>query len=118
MTMTIAPARLAAGSDFATLSRRITGEGLMGRRPGYYVVRLSVVALLLVSGWTAFFVIGSSWWQLATAAFLAVAFAQLALVAHDLALRQVFPTKRPSEIPARLAGNPGIGTSYCWWTDS
>jgi len=117
MTMTTAPTQPTAGSDFATLSRRITGEGLMGRRPGYYLVRLSVVAILLAGGWTAFFVIGSSWWQLATAAFLAVAFAQLALVAHDLAHRQVFRTKRPSEFAGRLVGNLGVGMSYGWWMD-
>src|SRR5947207_14484151 len=117
MTMTIAPARPAVGSDFATLSRRITGEGLMSRRPGYYVVRLSVVAVLVAGGWAAFFLIGSSWWTLLVAVVLAVAFAQLALVAHDLAHRQVFRTRRPSEIAGRLAGNLGIGMSYGWWMD-
>ena len=75
----------------------------MGRRPGYYVVRLSVVALMFVGGWTAFFLIGASWWQLATAAFLAVTFAQVALVAHDLAHRQVFRTRRPQRV-RRTAG--------------
>ncbi len=89
----------------------------MERRPGYYVVRLSVVALMFVGGWAAFFLIGSSWWQLATAGFLAVAFAQLGLVAHDLAHRQVFRTKRPSEVAGLLAGNLGIGMSYGWWMD-
>ena len=49
---------------------------------------------MLVGGWAAFFLVGSSWWTLAVAAFLAVAFAQVALVAHDLAHRQVFRTKR------------------------
>jgi fatty acid desaturase len=116
MTIT-APARTTAGSDFAVLSRRITGEGLMGRRPGYYVVRLSVVALMFVGGWTAFFLIGESWWQLATAAFLAITFAQVALVAHDLAHRQVFRTRGPTEFAGRLAGNLGIGMSYGWWMD-
>jgi fatty acid desaturase len=117
MTTTIEPGRTTAGSDFAVLSRRVTAEGLMTRRPAYYLVRLSVVALMLVGGWTAFFLIGASWWQLATAAFLAVTFAQVALVAHDLAHRQVFRTKRPSEILGRLAGNVGIGMSYGWWMD-
>jgi fatty acid desaturase len=48
---------------------------------------------------------------------MAVAFAQLALVAHDLAHRQVFRTKRPSEIAGMVAGNLGIGMSYGWWMD-
>src|SRR6185437_11379244 len=117
MTIATAPARSSTGSDFAVLARRITAEGLMTRRPGYYLLRLSVVAVLVAGGWTAFFLIGSSWWQLATAAFLAVVFAQLALVAHDLAHRQVFRTKRPSQIAGYVAGNLGIGMSYGWWMD-
>jgi fatty acid desaturase len=117
MTTTTERPRTTAGSDFATLNRRINDEGLLQRRPAYYAVRLSVVALMLVGGWTAFFLIGSSWWTLAVAAFLAITFAQVALVAHDLAHRQVFRTKRPSEILGRLAGNLGIGMSYGWWMD-
>ncbi|MFY1578198.1 fatty acid desaturase family protein [Verrucosispora sp. WMMD703] len=105
------------GSDFAVLARRITGAGLMRRRPAYYLVRLSAVALMYVGGWTAFFVIGSSWWQTITAVFLAVTFAQVALVAHDLAHRQVFRTRRPSELAGLLAGNLGVGMSYGWWMD-
>jgi len=116
MTITTEPART-TGSDFAALSRLVNAEGLMTRRPGYYALRLSVVALMLIGGWTAFFLIGSSWWQLAVAAFLAITFAQVALVAHDLAHRQVFRTKRPSEIFGRIAGNLGIGMSYGWWMD-
>ena len=111
------PSRAATGSDFAALSRRVNAEGLMTRRPGYYVLRMSVVALMVAVGWTAFFVIGSSWWQLVTATFLAVTFTQIALVAHDLAHRQVFRTKRPGEVAGRLAGNLGIGMSYGWWMD-
>jgi fatty acid desaturase len=117
MTTTMEPARTTAGSDFAVLSRRVTAEGLMTRRPGYYALRLTVVALMLIGGWTAFVLVGSSWWQLAVAAWLAVTFAQMALVAHDLAHRQVFRTKRPSEIAGTLVGNLGIGMSYGWWMD-
>ena len=117
MTLTTEPARATAGSDFAVLSRRVAAEGLLTRRPGYYAARLSVVAAMLIGGWTAFFLLGSSWWQLAVAAWLAVTFAQVALVAHDLAHRQVFRTKRPGEILGRMAGNLAVGMSYGWWMD-
>jgi fatty acid desaturase len=117
MTITMPPRRAKTGSDFAVLSRRITGEGLMKRRPAYYAARLSIVALMFVGGWTAFFLIGPSWWQLVTAVFLAVTFTQLGLVAHDLAHRQVFRTKRPSELAGLVAGNLGVGMSYGWWMD-
>ena len=116
MTITVPP-RTKTGSDFAVLSRRITGEGLMQRRPVYYLVRLSVVTLMLFGGWAAFFAIGSSWWQLVTAGFLAVTFTQVGLIGHDLAHRQVFRTKRPGDIAGLIAGNLGVGMSYGWWTD-
>jgi fatty acid desaturase len=46
---------------------------------------------------------------------LAVAYAQVGLVAHDLAHRQVFRGRRWSESLGMLVGNGGIGMSYGWW---
>ncbi|MBA2810223.1 fatty acid desaturase [Streptomyces sp. KM273126] len=103
------------GSDFARLSQRISAAGLLERRPGYYTFRLGLVTALLVAGWVAFFALGDTWWQLAVAACLALIFGQIALAAHDLAHRQVFRRRRPSEIGGRLFGNLGIGMSYGWW---
>jgi fatty acid desaturase len=115
--MTATTVKPTTASDFAELNRRVNALGLMQRRPAYYAVRLTAVGLLVAGGWTAFFFVGSSWWTLAVAVLLAVAFAQLALVAHDLAHRQVFRTKRPSGFAGRIAGNLGIGMSYGWWMD-
>ena len=117
MTATTVRPRATSGSDFAELNRRVTARGLMSRQPAYYVVRLTLVSAMVIGGWVAFVLIGSSWWTLLVAVFEAVAFAQLALVAHDLAHRQVFRTKRPSEIFGRTFGNLGIGMSYGWWMD-
>jgi fatty acid desaturase len=103
------------GSDFAGLSQRINDAGLLKRRPGYYTARLGLVIALLAAGWGIFFTLGDSWWQLAVAAFMALIFGQVALVAHDLAHRQVFRRRRPSERWGRLFGNLGIGMSYGWW---
>jgi len=112
---TMTTGRPAAGSDFAELSRRVRAAGLMDRRPIYYTVRLGAVALLLVAAWVAFFLVGSSWWTLAVAVTMGVAFAQLALVAHDLAHRQVFRTATASGRAGLIAGNLGIGMSYSYW---
>ncbi|MCY1140119.1 acyl-CoA desaturase [Actinoplanes sp. Pm04-4] len=109
--------RTAAGSDFAELGRRINAAGLLRRRPGYYALRLSLVGAALAWGWGAFFVVGASWWTLAVAAFLGVMFAQTALVAHDLAHRQVFRTNKPSRRAGLIAGNLAIGMSYGYWMD-
>jgi fatty acid desaturase len=105
------------GSDFANLSRLIVEAGLMKRRPGYYIARIGLVAAFYVAGWAAFVAIGNSWYQLLMAPYLAVAFAQLALVSHDIAHRQVFRTRRASEIAGLVAGNFGMGMSYGWWMD-
>ncbi len=115
MTTTIEPPR--TSSDFAELARRINAAGLLRRRPAYYAVRLGLVSLAVVAGWSAFFLVGASWWTLAVAAFLAVVFAQVALIAHDLAHRQVFRTNRPSARAGVIAGNLVIGMSYGYWMD-
>ncbi|WP_181871462.1 fatty acid desaturase [Sphaerisporangium album] len=112
-----ATAREARGSDFARLSRRVTDAGLLDRRPGYYALRFGIVAALLAGGWAAFLALGDSWAQLLVAAFLAVVFAQVALVAHDLAHRQVSRSRRFSQAAGWLAGNLIIGMSYGWWMD-
>ena len=49
------------GSDFADLSRLITGAGLMKRRSGYYIVRIGLVGASYLAGWAVFMVIGDSW---------------------------------------------------------
>jgi fatty acid desaturase len=89
----------------------------MRRRPGYYLARIALVTFVYIAGWAVFAVVGDSWYQLIVASGLAVVFAQLALVAHDIAHRQVFRTRRASEIAGLLAGNLGIGMSYGWWMD-
>ncbi|QIQ06305.1 fatty acid desaturase family protein [Streptomyces liangshanensis] len=107
----------AAGSDFSRLSKAITAAGLMRRRPWYYAVRMSLVALSYAAAWAAFLVVGNSWWTLAVAALLAVVFGQVALVAHDVGHRQVFRLRKASERTGRIAGNLGIGMGYGWWQD-
>jgi fatty acid desaturase len=115
-TATLSPPT-ARGSDFAVLSTLIARAGLLRPRPGYYLARIGLVAGLYVAAWVAFVAIGDSWYQLIVAPCLAIIFAQLALVAHDIAHRQVFRTRRASEIAGLAAGNLGIGMSYGWWMD-
>ncbi|TQM45605.1 fatty acid desaturase family protein [Pseudonocardia cypriaca] len=106
-----------AGSDFARLSARVAAAGLMRRRPGYYLARFALVGAFAAATATAFVLIGDSPWQLAVAAAAAVLYGQIALLAHDVAHRQVFRTRRPSAVVGRILGNLGIGMSYGWWMD-
>jgi len=76
------------------LSRQVKSAALLGRRPGYYALRITLVCGLMAGGWVLFALLGDSWWQLATAVFLAVMFTQAAFVGHDAGHRQVFANRR------------------------
>ncbi len=89
----------------------------MDRCPGYYALRIAAVTALYAAVWAAFVLIGDSWWALLTAGFLAFVFGQVALLAHDLAHRQVFRLRKASEVSGLVAGNLGIGMGYGWWQD-
>lgn len=89
----------------------------MERTPVYFAVRMVLIGLAFVGGWAAFFLIGASWWQLATAVVMAAVFGQIGLVSHELAHRQIFRGRRISEAFGRGVGNLGIGLGYGWWQD-
>jgi fatty acid desaturase len=103
------------GSEYAELSRQVRGAGLLERCSRYYAWKIAVVVTMLAAGWTAFALVGDSWWQLAVAAFLAVVFTQIGFLGHDVGHRQVFRTRRASNVAGVLLGNLGIGLSYGWW---
>ncbi len=103
------------GSGFAELSRRMSDAGLLRRRPLYYTVRFTAVALALTAGITAFLTLGDSWAQLLVAAGLGLVFGQLGLAAHDLAHRQVSSRRRASETGGYLVADLLLGMSYGWW---
>ncbi|MDY7090760.1 MAG: hypothetical protein SYR96_37430 [Actinomycetota bacterium] len=76
---------------------------------------MSVITAMLACVWTAFALIGSSWWSIAVAGLLGVMFSQTALLAHDIAHRQVFRTKAPSALAGRIAASVAVGMSDGWW---
>jgi fatty acid desaturase len=118
MTSTaLRPDRPATGSDFAELRRRITAVGLMRRQPVRYALRFVAIGAATMLGWSWLFAVGDSWAALLPAVFLAVVFGQTALLAHDLAHRQVFRTRRPTEAVGLVVGDLLIGMSYGWWMD-
>ncbi len=105
------------GTDFGQLCQQVKQAGLLNRRPAYYAVKISVTLLLLAGGWVAFAFIGSSWYQLGVAAFLAIAFVQVAMLGHDAGHRQIFRTRKANDFLGILNGNLLVGLSYGWWLD-
>jgi fatty acid desaturase len=116
-TATAAPPARRRGSAYAQLSRQVRDAGLLDRRTGYYLVRTAVTGALFVGGWTAFALIGASWWQLVMAAFLGVMFTQLGFLGHDAGHKQIFRSGKAAYAFGLLVGNLGIGLSFGWWLD-
>jgi fatty acid desaturase len=103
------------GSDYAALSRQVRQAGLLDRQPRYYAWKITLTTAALVLGWAAFAAIGNSWWQVADAVFLAIAFAQIGFLGHDAGHSQVFRSRRANTVLGIACGNLGTGVSYDWW---
>ncbi|HYJ71896.1 MAG TPA: acyl-CoA desaturase [Actinomycetota bacterium] len=101
--------------EYTQLSRQIKEAGLLERRRGWYTARIGVNLALLAAGWAAFAVLGDSWWQLVTAAYLAVVFTQLAFVGHDAGHRQISRSRPANDRVGLLHANLLIGISFGWW---
>lgn len=87
----------------------------MRRRYGYYWAKI-IGAVAVVAGWVATFLwIGDSWWQLASAAGLAVIMTQIAFLGHDAAHRQIFRSGKWNDWISLIIANLLVGISYGWW---
>jgi fatty acid desaturase len=102
-------------SEYTQLSRQIKQAGLLDRRRGWYAAKIGLNLLLLAGGWAAFAILGESWWQLVTAAYLAVVFTQIAFVGHDAGHRQILRARRANDLVGLVHANLLVGISFGWW---
>jgi fatty acid desaturase len=105
------------GSDYADLSRLVRAAGLLGRRRGYYAVRIGLVVGSFAGLCVLFVRLGESWWQLGIAVVLAVVFAQAGFIGHDAGHRQIARSRRGNDLIGIVHGNLLTGISYGWWVD-
>jgi len=104
------------GSDYAELSRLVRGAGLLDRRPRYYAIKITVLALLLAVGGAVFALLGDTWFQLLVAVYLAALFGQIGFLGHEAGHQQMFRSRRANDIAGLVHGNLLVGLSYGWWT--
>ncbi|GAA2001129.1 fatty acid desaturase family protein [Microbacterium ulmi] len=104
-----------ATNSYTELSRIITASGLMRRRYGYYWTKLIGAPLVLGAVVAVFVLVGDTWWQLFTAAVLAVVLTQIAMLGHDAAHREIFVSGRWNDWISILLGDLLVGMSYGWW---
>lgn len=105
----------AHASSYTALAKRIKAEGLLARRPGWYVLRGIGLAAMLGIGVVLLVVLGHTWWQLMVAAYFSFVFTQIAFLAHDSAHKQIFTSGPRGELLSRVISNLFVGLSYGWW---
>jgi fatty acid desaturase len=104
-----------ATAGYRALALRVRATGLLDRRPGYYLVKITLTVLAFLAGWALLVIAGDSWTALAVAPLLGVMFTQLGFIGHDAGHNQVFRTRRRNRLLGLAAGNVLIGLSFGWW---
>jgi fatty acid desaturase len=106
------------GNHYAELKRLVKQKGLLDRQPAYYAAKIPVTLALPAVSVASLLIFGATWLQLLNAAFLAFAFVQVGLLAHDFGHRQ-FSFRAPwkNDWATLVLGNLLIGISRQWWID-
>jgi fatty acid desaturase len=104
-------------SLYTALLSEVRDAGLLRRRTGYYMWKVTSTLALTAGAWAAFVVLGNSWWQIGIAVVLAFCFTQLGFLGHDAGHQQVFRSRRANYVLGVLNANLAIGLSYGWWID-
>jgi fatty acid desaturase len=109
---------LPAGNDgYLDLARQVRAAGLFQRSAWRAAVRVSLVGGLYGAGWAALFLLGDTWYQLLVAAYLAIVFAQVGFLGHDVGHRQIFPSPRWNNLVGLACADLATGISYGYWVD-
>lgn len=101
--------------NFGALATQVREAGLLNRRFGYYGVMIPLTIAAFGVGFAGLILVGNSWWALAIAAFLGLAFTQLGFVGHDAGHHEVFRSRRANRLLGLAVGNVLIGMSFGWW---
>jgi fatty acid desaturase len=103
---------------YAELKRLIKQNGLLDHQPTYYAGKITFTLGLLVVSLTLLLIFGNPWLQLLNAAYLALVFVQISLVAHDCGHRQFsFHASWKNNWATLIFGNLLLGISRQWWID-
>jgi fatty acid desaturase len=100
---------------YRELSARVHDAGLMAPRPDYYAWKIALNLGFAAACWTAFFLVGDSWWQVAVAVALGLSFVQSGFLGHDVGHRQVTGGRRLRYALGVVHLNLMIGAAYGWW---
>ena len=105
-------------NQYADLKRIVKKNGLLDRQPAYYAGKTALTLGLLAVSLVLLLVSDSLWFQMLNAVYLAFAFGQISLLAHDFGHRQPgVLSGRTNDLITLLLGNGLLGMSREWWVD-
>ncbi len=110
------PALIYAPADFQALRSRITAEGLLAKRPTWFLAQVVVVTSMVLSSWAVVLLTDLWYIQLLNAAFMAFTSVQIAFIVHDSGHRQVFAAGWKNNAIA-YTGILFVGASAGWWIE-
>src|SRR3954447_5624867 len=84
-------------NDYADLKALVRAAGLFEPRLGYYAVKITYTLAMLLAGVVGLVLIDNLLFRVVDCVYLAVVFAQLGFLGHDVGHRQVFTTRRAHE---------------------
>lgn len=102
---------------YAELKRRVQAAGLLGKRPGYYILMLVTNTLAFGISLWLLALVHNLWATVAVAALLGFVSGQLGFQLHDSGHRQMFSSRRLNTVIGVVTGNGLLGMSYGWWVD-
>lgn len=102
---------------YRQLSQEVHEAGLIRRRYGFYWTMIIGWILALAGLFAMVVVLGETWYQLIIAALIGVVVAQLGILSHEAAHREVFASRAWNEWTSRLILGLLDGLSYGWWMD-
>jgi len=106
-----------AEGGYRSLKALMQSSGLLDRSAARALPRILLVLTLLAGGVALLALLRNSWWQLATAVYLAAVLAQVGFLAHDAGHQQIFRSRRWNDRFGRVMSNGLGGLSYGWWVD-
>jgi len=108
---------LRSAQPYTELKRRVEAAGLMGKRPGYYILMLVTNTLAFATSLWLLSLVHSVWATVLMAALLAFVSGQLGFQLHDSGHRQMFRSRRVNTVIGIVTGNGLLGMSHGWWVD-
>ena len=102
---------------YASLRDRLQAVGCFDPQPGYYVRKTAMTAAGLAGVLAVALLADGVILVLAAALALGVLSTQFGLLAHDVAHKQVFRSRRNIAAASLAVGNVLIGMSYTWWRE-